>query len=378
MGGLSAATKPSIQISLALFVAEVPLVFSHVLPRAAARSGLAGSVSPARQSRRPTILLRAPALVASGILVGGLTLGSVLAVQAPSGGSDDPALRPGAASLVDRGDLAPGLSELRFASSDATTAPGANRLLALGPDGAVAAVASQIGPDPATLALVHVGGAQQQVSMPGLIGAGFAPDGRWLAVIDGSGSMWRVPADGSAPRHLVDGPFLGQPIVEVDGSIVTLHVSSVEAPIQSRLVRIGPDNSITTLADEELVYGAQLMPDGSLAYAAHRESRLVMMRIVGGNAQQLADLGQDAVHAQLSPQADAIAFERAGDAFVLPLGGGDATFLAHGSRPQFAPDGRTLLVEQAQGAILYGRGGGALGALASQAGFAPCVAECRP
>jgi hypothetical protein len=301
----------------------------------------------------------------------------VVAGQAQPDSGGDAAVRPGAAALVQRSDLAPGLSELRFASGD-TAAPGANQLLALSPDGAIAAVASQVGPDPATLTLVHVSGEQRQLSMPGLVGAAFAPDGTWLAVIDGSGSLWRVPANATGAQRMADGPFLGHPIVEAGGSIVTLRVSSIEAPIVSRLVRIGPDGAISRLADDELVYGAQTLPDGTITYAAHRGSRLVMMQLVGGREQQLVDLGQDAVHAQVSPKADAVAFERGGDIFIQSLAGGNAEFLSRGSRPQFAPDGRSVLVAQASGTVLFARSGGALAALASQAGFAPCSTECRP
>lgn len=321
--------------------------------------------------------LRLPGLIAAGILVGGLTLGSAVAQQAsPSDGGAAGALRPGSVHLVSRNDVAPGLSELRFDDAVAGT-PGADQLLAVGPDGAMAAVASQIGPDPASLVLVSTSGRQDELVMPGLIGAGFAPDGSWVAVIDGSGSIWHVSADGASAQPWIDGPFIGQPIVEADGSVIALRVSSIEAPIRSRLVRIGPDGSVSQLADDELVYGAQLMADGSIAYAAHHGSRLVMMRLSRGRPAQLADLGEDAIHAQLSPNADAVAFERHGGVFLQPTGGGGAAFVADGAKPRFAPDGRSILVDEPDGSAMFSRDGGALAGLAWQAAFARCVKECE-
>ena len=102
----------------------------------------------------------------------------------------------------------------------------------------------------------------------------------------------------------------------------------------------------------------------------------LMMQIARGKAQQLADLGPDAIHARVSPQADAVAFERSGAIFVQPLAG-SATFVGDGAWPRFAPDGQTILVERAGGSVLFSRGGVALAGMASQAGFAPCDAECE-
>ena len=321
--------------------------------------------------------LRLPGLIAAGILVGGLTLGSAVAQQAlPSDGGAAGALRPGSVHLVARNDVAPGLSELRFDEAVPPT-PGADQLLAVGPDGTMAAVASQIGPDPASLVLVSASGTLDQLVMPGLIGAGFAPDSRWLAVIDGSGSIWHVSADGASAQRWIDGPFIGQPIVEADGSVIALHVSSIEAPIVSRLVRIGPDGTVSQLADDQLVYGAQLMADGSIAYAAHRGSRLVMMRLSHGKPAQVADLGEDAIHAQLSPNADAVAFERQGGVFLQPMDGGRAALVADGASPRFAPDGLSILVDEPDGSAVFSRAGVAMAGLASQAAFARCVEDCE-
>lgn len=313
---------------------------------------------------------------AAGIVIGGLTLGSALAQPQPAGGSPaDAAANP--IQLIDRGELAPGLAEVRIGfATGASVATGANRLLALASDGATAAVASQIGPAPATLTLARRDGSAVRVALPGLIGAGFAPDGSWLAAIDGAGAIWRIPHAG-APVRLADGPFLGTPIVQPDGSVLALRVSSVEAPIVSRLAQIAPDGQTTVLAADDLVYGAQLMANGSIAYAAHRGSRTYLMQLSAGGSQQLADLGDDAVNAVISPAEDAIAFERSGQVFLQSAAGHMAMLLGSGRHPQFAPNGRSILVELDSGSALLGLDGHRLGTFADQTAFAACGQDCQ-
>jgi hypothetical protein len=355
------------------------------ISRTVARGQAARRTQRPRRSRHPfglprsaTIAARPPLFVAIGIVVGGLTLGTALAQQAPaSDATIDAGGRTGDIVLVDRGQLAPGLAEVRLTyATDAPPASGANRVLAIGPAGSAAAVATQVGPDPTTLTIVRGDGSQQRVSLPGLIGAGFAPDGSWLAVIDGSGRIWHVATENGAAARLADGPFLGSPIIAADGSILALRVSSVEAPIMSRLVRIGPDGSIATLSEDELVYGAQVLADGSVAYAAHRGSETFLMQLAASGPAQLADLGQDAVNVGVSPSGDAVAFERAGQVFLRRIGDSDSSPLIAGTHPVFAPDGRSILVELAQGSVLVGRDGHPIASFDSQAGFAACQAGC--
>lgn len=326
-------------------------------------------------------LTRPSLLAAVGIVVGGLTLGTTLARQpagSPSTAETDPTAA-GMIQLVDHGQLAPGLAEVRlnFATT-VSPAMGANRLLALAPDGATAAVASQVGPAPATLSLAHRDGSQQRVSLPGLIGAGFAPDSSWLAVIDGAGAIWRVPSAGTAAGRLADGPFIGSPIVEDGGSVIALRVSSIEAPIVSRLVRVGPDGRIVALVGDELVYGAHLMADGSIAYAAHQGSHTLLKELVGGTPRLLADLGEDAVNVTVDADAAAVAFERSGQVLVRRLADREEIPLGPGMRPEFAPDGRSVLVELASGSALIAVDGQRLASFNSQAAFAACAARCRP
>jgi hypothetical protein len=340
------------------------------------------SITRARRPRRAlstsaAAAARPPLAAAVGILIGGLTLGGALAQPIGNGAPPVPdALTGMSITLVDRSQLAPGLSEVRIGFSSVAAGTGANRLLALSGDGATAAVASQVGPDPATLILARRSGSQLRLSLPGLIGAGFSPDGSWLATIDGSGSIWHVDAGTAAASRVADGPFIGNPIVEPAGSILALRVSSVEAPIVSRLVRIGTDGDVAALAGDGLVYGVQRMADGSVAYAAHRDSRTLLMQLADQGPRQLADLGEDAVNVALSPTADTVAFERGGQVFLRRLADEAASRLGPGTHPRFASDGRSVLVERASGSALLGRDGRALGIFDGQAGFAGCDGGC--
>jgi hypothetical protein len=330
-----------------------------VIPRSLPRRPLAGGLS----------LLRISAVAVLGLVVGGLTVGNALG---------EPAASPGPSfSIVDRGDLAAGLAEVRINARASDAQGAAPRLLAISANGRSAAMAGQIGPEATVLAVGTTDG-EQRVELPGIISAAFAPDGSWLAVIDGSGSLWRVAGDGATQMGAI-GPFAGQAVVEPDGSVLALRVSSVEAPIASRLVRVSADGtSATPLSEEPLVYGIQRLADGDLVVAAHRRSGNVLLRLHAGRATLLADLGQDAVHASVSADARVAAFERAGLVFVRALGGVVTRSLGNGARPQVAPDGGSVLVELPTGAALFAADGRPVARLTGQAAFAGCVAECGP
>jgi hypothetical protein len=241
----------------------------------------------------------------------------------------------------------------------------------------VAAIAKQVGPDPTTLLLARADQSQLLIQMPGLIAAGFAPDGSWLAAVDGTGALWRVQVDTGAATHVHDGPFIGRPTVEATGSILALSVSSVEAPFVSRLVRVAVDgSSVAFLSTDQLVYGAQPLVDGSVAVVAHAAFSTGVWRLADGQRQALVDLGQDAVNVAVAPSGDAVAWERGGEVFLQALPAGKAIRLASGTHPRFAGDGRSVLVELPEGNVLVGRDGRIIATLASQAGFAGCAGEC--
>lgn len=334
-----------------------------------------------QSANRPTGNRRLALVLVVAPLVGGLTISTAVAQRPPpvtslsSGEAED---KGATISIVGHPDLAPGLAEVRVpAQFGGTAANGANRLLALSPDGSQAAVAQQVGPNPSSLVLARANRSQLRIQLPGLIGAGCAPDGTWLAVLDGTGALWRVQTDTGVASRLADGPFIGRPTVEAAGSILALRVSSVEAPVISRLVRVAVDGSaVTFLTDDPLVYAAQPMADGSLAVVAHRASSTQVWRLAGGARHELADLGQDAVNVAVAPAGEAVAWERAGQVYLRVIPAGTATWLASGAHPRFADDGRSVLVDRPDGSTLIGLDGRRIAVFASQAGFATCAAGC--
>jgi hypothetical protein len=173
------------------------------------------------------------------------------------------------------------------------------------------------------------------------------------------------------------GPFIGQPLAEADGSVVALQVPSVEAPYQSTAVRVSPAGALTSLTDEALVYGTQPLADGSLAVVAHRPSGTVVLRLSGGSATLLAELGPDAVNAAVGTAADVVAWERSGQIFRQALPAGLAERIAAGSHPRLASDAQTMLVDIPTGTQLIEADGAIVATFTSQLGFA-CNRECAP
>lgn len=214
-----------------------------------------------------------------------------------------------------------------------------------------AAVADGMGRGIGMLVLARADGSQLQVRVEGLLDATFAPDDGWLAVVDGAGRLWRLGAVDGAMRPLADGPFLQAPLVEADGSVLALAVSSVEAPFRSQLVRVKPDGSVGRISDESLVYDAQRLADGSLAVVAHRPGTTVVRRIAGGSEANHLDLGADAVNVSISSDGDVVAWETDGLAFVKAAGQ-EARSLGRGSRLTVSPDGEGILLAR-DGATVY-------------------------
>jgi hypothetical protein len=315
-------------------------------------------------------------------LASGLMLGSAVAERAPavSRVSSGEAVQTGQSIVIARhDDLARGLAEVRVASSiSATRETGADQLLAVAPDAATAAVAGQIGPETTPLIMAGADGSQVQVELPGLIAAAYSPDSSWLAAIDGRGALWRVAAGNGVAEQVAAGPFVGQPIIEAGGSVIALRVPSVEAPYRSELVRVAPDGTATSLTAEALVYGAQPMADGSLAAVAHRPTGTVVLRLAGGRASVLADLGADAVNVAVDRSAAAVAWEQGGAVFLQRLPDRRAEQIAAGTHPRFSADGRALLVDLPTGTQLIEADGDLVATFTTQLAFAACPVECAP
>ena len=315
-------------------------------------------------------------------LATGLVLGSAVAERAPavSQVSSLEAAQAGRAIVITRHeDLARGLTEVRVPSAiSVTRAGGTDQLLAVAPDGGAVAVAGQVGPESTALILARPDGSQLQVELAGLIGAAFAPDEAWLAVIDGHGALWQVAAGDGTAHQIAAGPFTGQPAVEADGSVLALRVPSVEAPYRSELVRTAPDGTATTLTNEWLVYGVQPLSDGTLAVIAHRPAGTVVMRLGGGASAVMADLGADAVNVAVDRSAASVAWERGGEIYLQRVSGGRPQRIAAGTQPRFSPDGRALLIELPGGTQLVEPDGALIATFSTQLGFADCVGECAP
>ena len=255
-----------------------------------------------------------------------------------------------------------------------------SRLLAVAPDAGTLAAADRFDLVSATLTLAHADGSQLRIAMPGLLAAAFAPDASWLAVIDGSGSLWKVAAESGATTRLAGGPFLGPVTVEPGGTVLLASVASVDAPFLSRLVRFDPvDGSVTVLSADQLVYGSTLLADGTIAVVAHQPGGGTIVRqLTTIGERQLADLGAGAINVAISPDGTRIAWERHADGVYLfdPNEGG-ARRIASGARPRFAPDGRSLLVEEGDGTALLALDGSPLARFSGSADFARCVGGCE-
>lgn len=315
-------------------------------------------------------------------LASGLMLGSAVAERAPavSRVSSAEAAQAGRAIVIARhDDLARGLAEVRVPSAIAATrGGGVDQLLAVGPDAATAAVAGQIGPESTALILARSDATQLLVELSGLIAATFSPDGSWVAAIDGRGTLWRVAAADGSAQQVAAGPFVGQPVIEADGSVLALRVPSVEAPYRSELARIAPDGTVAALTSEALVYSASPLADGSVAVVAHRPSGTVVLRLAGDAAASMADLGPDAVNVAVDRSAAAVAWERAGEVFLQRLPGGRPQRIAAGTHPRFSSDGRAVLLELPTGAQLVEPDGTLIATFSTQLGFAACADECAP
>ena len=252
-----------------------------------------------------------------------------------------------------------------------------SRQLAIAPDGTAAALADQYGPMAALLTLARADGSQTRVNLPGLIGAGFAVDGAWLAVIDGRGALWRVAAQSGAATLLADGPFVGSPIVRTDGSIFLLAVPSVSAPISSTLVTLDPESGSTqALSDDRLVYAAFPLAGGGLALAAHEPGKTVVRHVAGNQSELVADLGAGAVDVTVASDGQRIAFARGRDVLYLPMPGGSARRIGTGSSPRFAPDGSALMILDGGTTRVLALDGSELASYDAQAGFVACDPGC--
>lgn len=325
--------------------------------------------------RHPSGVRRLAPVAAIPLLLGLMAVGVASADRPTSA-----ALRVSAADAAHSGSLIGMVPQAVGRSSLVEVqAPGAGVLLAISADAGQAAVADQVGQLSGQLTLAHADGSQLRIPLPGLISAGFSADGSWLAVVDGRGALWRVDAATGDALPLGDGPFLGSPIVGADGSLVLLAVSSVEAPIQSRVVRVAPSTgAVIAVSSDDLDYAGYPLADGGVAVVSHEPGGIAVHRGAADGSWLIADLEPGATNVVVAPDGRRIAYELAGRGIVLlDRPGASAQFLGSGSHPCFAADGSSVLVRRGTGTAALAPDGSVLATTQRRAGLAG-AAGCLP
>ena len=119
------------------------------------------------------------------------------------------------------------------------------------------------------------------------------------------------------------------------------------------------------------MYGGFPLADGSVAVVAHEPGRTVVRRLVQGASQLLADLGPGAINVSVAPNGREIAYELSGRGiFVLDRPGASPRSLGQGTRPCFAPDGSSLLVNRGIETVALALDGSVTVVTGQKAGFA--------
>lgn len=330
--------------------------------------GLASPRHPQIDARRFGSALVIPLLLA--ILVAGAT----------SAGRPPAVLRISTADAARSGALIGLLPHpVGSASVVEVRAPAPGILLAVSADGSQAALADEVGQISGSLSLGRADGSQLRVTLPGLLAAGFAVDGSWLAVVDGRGALWRVDTTTGEAAQIGDGPFLGSPIATADGSLVLLAVSSVEAPFRSKVVRVASsDGAVTPLSDDELDYAGFPLADGGVAIVSHQPDGPAVRRVAAGASQLIANLESGAINVVVAPNGRRIAYELgARGVFLLDGPGSSSRALGSGSHPCFAPDASSLLVRRGSGSAALALDGSVLAVTQQPSGLAG-AAGCLP
>jgi len=259
----------------------------------------------------------------------------------------------------------------------------AARLLDVTDDAAFVVAADLIADQAGTITLQRDDGSQLLVSVPGVIDAELAPDQRWLAALDGGGRLLRIDATSGALSGLAARPFIGVRLFERDGTLLLLAVSSVEAPWQSRLVRLDPQGGalVALSGEDELVYGIVRLADG-IAYTAHDATTgtTVVNRVAPTGPQRVADLGAQAIDADIGRDGSSVAYEVTGDGiYVQSTVTGETRRVGSGSHPRFSPNGDLLAVRRGGGTTILALDGSVLDRLPqATATWSDCSAECAP
>lgn len=228
------------------------------------------------------------------------------------------------------------------------------RVLAVSADGRLVASVRHFG-SPGALHLTRRDGADRQfrfgpANAAAPVGAAFSPDGSWLAVVTGSGQLWRL--DIASGRTSVispgsDGMVFGISIAFAeDGRILAMQVASVDVPLPSRLAAIDPESGeLEVLSGQTSVYQPTPLADGSILFFATRNDGTTEVRqLRDGTESVVAALGATA-WVDASRDGRHVAVERSGGRVALvDLATGTSAEIAHGARPKFSPAGDRISV----------------------------------
>lgn len=255
------------------------------------------------------------------------------------------------------------------------------RLLAVTPAGDLA-LADGIADPTAGLTVVDADGDQLHVALRGVRGAAFGPGG-WVVAVDAGGGAWRIEPLTGTVRLLADGPYAGTIAVDRAGALVMVELSSAEAPISSRLVRVDPESGTArTLTGEEvgLVFALRSLDDGSLVIVSHRAGRGVeLLRLANGRIIVEATLADDAVDPVISADGRVVAYAVAGDGSYLARAGTDGPPLriGDGALPRPGPSGSWFaLLDHGRSLLVDGSGSPRSQVPSVLVAWAPCGGGC--
>jgi hypothetical protein len=259
------------------------------------------------------------------------------------------------------------------------------RPLAASPDGKTVAVSTvepgQAGP----LTLAREDGSQLAVALPGVWGAAFEPGGAWLAVVDLSGAMWQVDVITGAAVRLGDGPYGPDPTVLPDGRILAVRLSAVDAPIWAAAETVdsatgdaAPVGSVA--AEDQLVYGATALADGSFVLVRHQIGggvSVVQLR-PDGIETTLTNL-TGAASVAVSPDGRWRSWPEAGVTWLAAMDAGSPPVrIGAGTLARFSPDASLLMLFDPQSTDVVDLAGARIARVGPTACWLGDGRGCRP